>query len=323
MEVSGLTLHGDPRQRLGQIILNLVSNAIKFTARGHIHVRVDAEFATPDRALLHFAVEDTGIGMPPELQEKIFAAFSQADGSMARKYGGTGLGLAICLRLVEKMAGKIWIESTPQKGSSFHFTANLGVLPAEETQARPGVESSAESLAPQAGLCRVLVVEDNAVNRRLAQRILEKRGFQVTLAVDVKQALLAAETDTFDLILMDIQMPEMDGFEATAAIRKREQLAQKHTPIIALTAHAMKEDRERCLSAGMEAYVTKPIRPDELFRTIHELLTVPSTHSRRWASPALFAAIGDHDSSRARRFSRFTPRRMRRHNKPATYQIAK
>jgi CheY-like chemotaxis protein len=177
------------------------------------------------------------------------------------------------------MAGKIWIESTPQKGSTFHFTANLGVLPAEETQARPGVESSAESLAPQAGLCRVLVVEDNAVNRKLAQRILEKRGFQVTLAVDGKQALLAAETDTFDLILMDIQMPEMDGFEATAAIRKREQLAQKHTPIIALTAHAMKEDRERCLSAGMDAYVTKPIRPDELFRTIHELLTVPSTHS--------------------------------------------
>ena len=269
---------GDPG-RLRQILLNLIGNAIKFTERGHIHVSVDAEFATPDRALLHFAVEDTGIGVPPELQEKIFAAFSQADGSMARKYGGTGLGLAICLRLVEKMAGKIWIESAPQKGSTFHFTANLGVLPAEETQARPGVESSAESLAPQAGLCRVLVVEDNAVNRKLAQRILEKRGFQVTLAVDGHQALLAVEKATFDLILMDIQMPEMDGFEATAAIRKREQLAGKHTPIIALTAHAMKEDRERCLSAGMDAYVTKPIRPDELFRTIHELLAVPSTRS--------------------------------------------
>jgi PAS domain S-box-containing protein len=268
---------GDPG-RLRQILLNLIGNAIKFTERGHIHVHVDATHPAPARALLHFAVEDTGIGVPPELQKKIFAAFSQADGSMARKYGGTGLGLAICLRLADKMGGKIWIESAPGKGSIFHFTVDLGVLSAGEFEERPTVESPAESLATQTGPWRVLVVEDNAVNRKLAQRILEKRGFQVTLAVDGIQALLAVEKAAFDLILMDIQMPEMDGFEATAAIRKREQLAGKHTPIIALTAHAMKEDRERCLSAGMDAYVTKPIRPDELFRTIHELLAVPSPH---------------------------------------------
>ena len=269
---------GDPG-RLRQILLNLIGNAVKFTDRGHIRVHVDAVSRTPGRALLHFAVEDTGIGVPPELQEKIFGAFSQADDSMARKYGGTGLGLAICLRLVDRMGGQIWLESALQRGSTFHFTVDLALQIAGETAEHPPSAPPADSVTTQASPCHVLVVEDNAVNRMLAQRILEKRGFQVTLAVDGKQALLAVEKATFDLILMDIQMPEMDGFEATAAIRRREQLAGKHTPIIALTAHAMKEDRERCLSGGMDAYVTKPIRPDELFRTIHELQVVSSSRS--------------------------------------------
>jgi len=280
---------GDPG-RIRQILLNLIGNAIKFTERGHIHVLAEATSPTPDRALLHFAVKDTGIGIPPEAQEKIFAAFSQADGSMARKYGGTGLGLAICLRLANMMGGEITVESAPQQGSTFHFTADLALQNVSESPARPPLASSSAVLSagepspsdfssPQPNSWRVLLVEDNAVNRLLAQRLLEKRGFRVTLAADGKQAVLAAANSEFDLILMDIQMPEMDGFEATAEIRKRENPSGKHTPVIALTAHAMKEDRERCLSAGMDAYVTKPIRPDELFRAIQDLLATPASRS--------------------------------------------
>ncbi len=280
---------GDPG-RIRQILLNLIGNAIKFTERGHIHVHAKATFPTSDRALLHFAVTDTGIGISPEAQGKIFAAFSQADGSMARKYGGTGLGLAICLRLANMMGGEIAVESVPQQGSTFHFTADLALQKVADKSAPTSLASCTDSLSaspptsfefslPQSNLFRVLLVEDNAVNRTLAQRLLEKRGFRVTLAEDGKQAVLATAAAEFDLILMDIQMPEMDGFEATAEIRKRENLAGNHTPIIALTAHALKEDRERCLSAGMDAYVTKPIRPDELFRAIHGLLSTPASRS--------------------------------------------
>ena len=273
---------GDPG-RLRQVLLNLIGNAIKFTERGHICVFVDFSTPAPGRALLHFAVEDTGIGVSPEAQEKIFAAFSQADGSMARKYGGTGLGLAICLRLVEMMGGKIWLNSTPGKGSTFHFTLDLALQKAQHSEddsplprTAAGSSTSPRPLPSGVAAPRVLLVEDNAVNRTLAQRLLQKRGYQVTVAIDGKQALLAHASAGFDLILMDVQMPEMDGFEATAEIRKQEKLSGRHTPVIALTAHALKEDRDRCLSAGMDAYVTKPIRPEELFKTIQSLLA-PAT----------------------------------------------
>jgi len=267
-------LLGDPG-RLRQILLNLIGNAIKFTERGHIHVSISAAFPAAGRALLHFTVKDTGIGVPPEMQEKIFAAFSQADGSMARRFGGTGLGLAICLRLVRMMGGQIWVESTPRHGSIFHFTVDLG-LQAESTAApektAPAADAASDFSTSLTRPLRILLVEDNAVNRLLAQRLLQKRGFQVTIASNGKEAISATQAAEFDLILMDIQMPEMDGFEATAEIRKHESAIGKHTPIIALTAHAMKEDRERCLAAGMDSYVTKPIRRDELFRAIHVLL---------------------------------------------------
>jgi PAS domain S-box-containing protein len=275
-------LIGDPG-RLRQVLLNLVGNAIKFTERGQIIVAVAAAFPIKGRVLLHFGVKDTGIGIPAETQEKIFAAFSQADGSMARKYGGTGLGLAICVRLVEMMGGRIWVESTPQKGSIFHFTLDLALaeentIPAGERFVEKGTASQTSSppgTSPETfngNGRRVLLVEDNAVNRTLAQRLLQKRGFTVSIAVDGKQAIAATQNAEFDIILMDIQMPEMDGFEATAEIRNREKLTGRRTPIIALTAHALKEDRERCLSAGMDAYVTKPIRPAELFGVIQEVL---------------------------------------------------
>jgi CheY-like chemotaxis protein len=265
------------------VLLNLIGNAIKFTERGQILVAVAAAFPVKGRVLLHFGVKDTGIGISPKTQEKIFAAFAQADGSMARKYGGTGLGLAICLRLVQMMGGRIWVESAPQKGSVFHFTLDLAL--AEKAaitagdQLGPSRAASATSSPLSASLeafngngRRILLVEDNAVNRTLAQRLLEKRDFTVTIAIDGRQAIAATENAEFDLVLMDIQMPEMDGFEATTEIRKREKLTGRRTPIVALTAHALKEDRERCLSAGMDAYVTKPIRPAELFSVMQNVL---------------------------------------------------
>ena len=279
-------LIGDPG-RLRQVLLNLVGNAIKFTERGQILVAVAAAFPAKGRVLLHFGVKDTGIGIPAETQEKIFAAFAQADGSMARKYGGTGLGLAICVRLVDMMGGRIWVESAPQKGSVFHFTLDLALakeseIPRDEQMGQPGAAPQLSSTVPakpesfHGGGRRVLLVEDNAVNRTLAQRLLQKAGFDVSIAVDGKEAISAMQNAEFELVLMDIQMPEMDGFEATAEIRKREQLTGRRTPIIALTAHALKEDRERCISAGMDAYVTKPIRPAELFGVIQKVLE-PST----------------------------------------------
>jgi len=276
------SLIGDPG-RLRQVLLNLIGNAIKFTERGQILVAVAAAFPVKGRVLLHFGVKDTGIGIPPETQEKIFAAFSQADGSMARKYGGTGLGLAICLRLVEMMGGRIWVESAQEKGSVFHFTLDLAVAAGNAVPisglGEPGKYALQSGPQLSAGIeaftgwgFHVLLVEDNAVNRALAQRLLQKRDFTVSIATDGKQAIGATQNAEFDLILMDIQMPEMDGFEATAEIRKREKLTGRRTPIIALTAHALKEDRERCLSAGMDAYVTKPIRPAELFTAIQNIL---------------------------------------------------
>ena len=275
-------LVGDPG-RIRQVLLNLLGNAIKFTERGQILVAIAAAFPAKGRVLLHFGVKDTGIGIPQGVQEKIFAAFSQADGSMARKYGGTGLGLTICARLVEMMGGRIWVDSVPQQGSVFHFTLNLAI--AEEKAVRNGGNLESHETARQSPPAlsaslksfdgcghRVLVVEDNAVNRALAERLLQKRGFAVVIATDGRQAIAATQNTKFDLILMDIQMPEMDGFQATAEIRKREKIAGRRTPIIALTAHALKEDRERCLSAGMDAYVTKPIRPEELFSVIQSVL---------------------------------------------------
>ncbi len=402
-------LLGDPG-RLRQILVNLVGNAIKFTEQGEILVNVELESATPDSVCLHFSVRDTGVGVPAEKQAKIFEAFSQADGSMARKYGGTGLGLTICGRLVEIMGGRIWVESEPGQGSIFHFTARVAVqknpaapeavlepeqlrdLPvlvvddnftnrrvltgilnrwgmrptaveggraamaaleiaknagspfalilldgqmpeidgftlAQQIQSNPALVGSTIMMltsADQLGdatLCRklgitgylvkpvrqselldmickslqavclkeaarakpehlrhktngtrLLVAEDNKVNQRLALRILEKEGFQVSMVGDGREAIALLETEDFDLVLMDVQMPEMDGFDATAAIREKEKSSGRHIPIVAMTAHALKGDQERCLAAGMDAYVSKPIRTDELFSVIARAL---------------------------------------------------
>ena len=404
-------LAGDPR-RLRQIVVNLVGNAIKFTERGEVVVDVATEPADEKCSLLHFSVSDTGIGISPEKQKLIFEAFTQADGSMTRRYGGTGLGLTITARLVEMMGGRIWVESEPGRGSTFHFTARFGLC--QETIAQPvvadrtlleglrvlvvednrtnqeileemltGWRMSPESVAGasaaigvleraqsegkafplvildvqmpemdgfalaewikqnaalrdtmivmlsssgqpgdgarcrQLGMAgyltkpihqselleaivaamsrrgqtqqpslvtrhslregrrkgRVLLAEDNAVNRQLAARLLEKNGYNVIVATNGLETVAAAKQECADLILMDIQMPEMDGLEATVAIREREKTTGKHVPIIAMTAHAMKGDRERCMAAGMDGYLTKPIQTQELLDALETHLS--------------------------------------------------
>ena len=417
-------LIGDPG-RLRQIVVNLVGNAIKFTEQGEVLVIVRTESETDDESRLHFAVRDTGIGVPEEKQESVFEAFAQADSGTTRKYGGTGLGLAISSRLVQRMGGRIWVESPnprsvpggPQSGvggpgSAFQFTARFGKQKAASSSVKPmapeqlaampvlvvddnaanrrilvemltrwrmkptAVDGAASAFAAldhaaargqsfplvlldvqmpdvdgfavaehikqrseladttiimltsvgvrgHVGRCRqlgidayltkpvkpsdlfdailtvlgiraqghelqpvitrhslregrrrlrMLLAEDNVFNQRLATAMLGKRGHTVVVACNGKEVLPALEQDSFDLILMDVQMPEMDGFETTAAVREREKKTGEHIPIIAMTAHAMKGDRERCLDAGMDGYVSKPIRPERLFSEIGSLV---------------------------------------------------
>jgi signal transduction histidine kinase/DNA-binding response OmpR family regulator len=404
------TLVGDPG-RIRQIIINLVGNSIKFTERGEISVSVEKESEAPDSVRLHFAVRDTGVGIPASKQSKIFEAFSQADGSMARVYGGSGLGLTICTRLVGLMNGRIWVESELGKGSTFHLLISLGVqrgpalrpshlepakLPdlhalivddnftnrrvlhgiltrwgmkptavdggraalqaiegaknagypfplilldgqmpemdgftlAEHIHKDPELLNATIMMLTSAGhlgdaarcrelgisaylvkpvrqgelldaICQVLDVrarkqpdplvtrhtlreekhrihillaEDNAINQTLAVRLLEKRGYSVTVVSNGQAAVEAFQTGAFELVLMDIQMPGMDGFQATAAIREREKLTGGRIPIVAMTAHALVGDQERCLASGMDGYVSKPFRTSELFATLERML---------------------------------------------------
>jgi PAS domain S-box-containing protein len=246
-------LVGDPG-RLRQVLVNLLANALKFTERGRVSVEVTAAASAGADIALHFAVEDTGIGIPAEKQQLIFESFTQADGSTTRKYGGSGLGLAICVKMVELMDGHIWVESTPGEGSTFHFTAVFGATPRHECGDRPIVVGAAH-VRP----LRVLLAEDNPVNRLLAVKLLQKGGHTVVTANDGREALAELARATFDVVLMDVQMPEVNGFEATAVIRRGERTSGRHQFVAAMTAHAMAGDRERCLESGMDAYVSKPI----------------------------------------------------------------
>ena len=261
--------------RLRQVLINLISNAVKFTNRGEITVRVKLESQTGDGMRLHFAVSDTGIGILPEKQRLIFEAFSQADGSTTRKYGGTGLGLTISSRLIEMMQGEIGVESRVGEGSTFYFTVHFG-QPEKEGSAprRQRSRASEDQTSREIGRkLRILLAEDNIINQKLAVRLLENHGHQVVVAGTGWEALEAFEREPFDLILMDIQMPEVSGFEATVRIRERERSRGGHIPIIAMTAYAMKGDRERCLEVGMDGYVSKPVQSSELFKTIAELVS--------------------------------------------------
>jgi signal transduction histidine kinase/DNA-binding response OmpR family regulator/ligand-binding sensor domain-containing protein len=407
-------LLGDP-SRLRQILLNLLGNALKFTEKGEITLRVQKESGNGAVTLLHFSVQDTGIGIPTEKQARIFDAFTQADGSTTRRFGGTGLGLTICRQLVEMMGGQLWVESIPGQGSTFHFLARfvvstgagsqrpmemdtlqgmrvlvvddnltnreiLGSLlarwhmqptlvgggvdalqaltrasqlnqpfalvladscmpdmdgfqlaeeirknprlanttiimltlaglrgetarcrelglegyltkPVSQTELRDavlrvaGILNSAEKplpvpfhLLPEEGRSlHILLAEDNTVNQRLASRLLEKHGHHVVAVGNGRAALERLENERFDVILMDIQMPEMDGFEATAALRQKEEATGIHVPVIAMTAHAMQGDKEHCLAAGMDGYVSKPIVVKELLAVVQALLEGPKT----------------------------------------------
>jgi signal transduction histidine kinase/ActR/RegA family two-component response regulator len=249
--------------RIRQVLLNLIGNAVKFTDQGFVKVSVRMEPA-PDASLVaHFTVTDTGPGIPEDKRQIIFEPFRQADGSTTRHYGGSGLGLAISSGLVDIMGGRIWLESEVGRGSTFHFTAPFTLGQAVLTQ-------RAHAPAPtDCAPLNILVAEDNVVSQRLVMALLKERGHSVTLAANGCAVLDLVDKRDFDLILMDIQMPEVDGLQATAEIRYREgQKKGKHIPIIAMTAHAMAGDRERCLDSGMDGYIAKPIHPGELMGLI-------------------------------------------------------
>ena len=259
-----LRVMGDPI-RLRQVLLNLAGNAVKFTQSGHVAVEVTQAAAEPGAAVLEFAVRDTGMGIPLEKQKTIFEAFSQADGSMSRRFGGTGLGLTISSRLVAMMGGAIAVESRPGEGSCFRFTIRAAEAEGVAPQRTPAGPAGGLPAAPQCGAAlRILVAEDNPVNQRVVMKILEKYGHSVTVAGNGGEAITALAAGDFDVVLMDVQMPEMNGFEATEKIRRAESASGCHVPIIAMTAHAMKGDRERCLDSGMDGYLSKPVRTKEL-----------------------------------------------------------
>ena len=253
--------------RLRQILLNLMGNAVKFTDAGSVTTEVSAASIDGSRVDLQFAVRDSGLGIPAEKQGLIFEPFRQAEGYMTRRYGGTGLGLAIVTRLLDLLGGRIWVESKESVGSTFYFTVPF-LLSRKPLASRDGSGMLAEAPTPPLS---ILVAEDNDVSRLLVGRLLAGQGHTVTEARTGLEAVTLYERGTFDLILMDIQMPDMDGFEATAEIREREDATGDHIPIIALTAHAIKGDRERCLEAGMDDYLSKPIQPVELVAAIRSI----------------------------------------------------
>jgi len=246
--------------RLRQVLINLVGNAVKFTQEGRVTLRVRREADAGGTPRIRFEVQDTGPGIPDEIQPRLFQEFTQADASTTRRFGGTGLGLAISKRLTELMGGEIGLESRVGEGSTFWVTLPL---PAAKTE-RIGASEPLRAAPPAGPLgLYVLVAEDNAVNRRLALALLAKLGCRADAVANGRQAVAAALRADYDVILMDCQMPEMDGYEATRELRQR-QGDGRRTPIVALTANALRGDRERCLEAGMQDYVSKPVRIDAL-----------------------------------------------------------
>ena len=268
---------GDPT-RLQQVIANLVGNALKFTPRGYVRCAVREQSREQGRSVLHISVSDTGIGILPDQQGAIFEAFRQADGSTTRRFGGTGLGLTISAALVRLMGGQLRVESMPGAGSTFFFTipvsiAEAGVpLDGQQAGAPARLTPAPGNLAMRPGQARkrVLLVEDNPVNQRVASGLLTRRGHQVTIANNGAEALARLDSGLFDVVLMDLQMPVMDGIEATSAIRDRERGSDRRIRIVAMTAHAMESDRQRCLDAGMDDYISKPVNPGALFAVVEQ-----------------------------------------------------
>lgn len=279
-------LWGDA-ERLRQVLLNLAGNAVKFTQTGSIIINVKLNHISKDKVELEFCVQDTGIGVSEEQATHLFQPFNQADSSTSRKFGGTGLGLAICKRLVEMMDGKLWIESTVGKGSNFFFSAQFGIGREFELTNKPNA-ATLEARGQLKGR-KILLVEDNPFNQQVAKELLEKIGVKVTLANNGSQALDQLHDATFDIILMDIQMPIMDGFEATRLIRENPSLSTQC--IIAMTANAMMEDRQRCLSAGMNDFITKPVTPEMLYQTLAKWILADNRNEIKKPTPAVISNV--------------------------------
>ena len=264
--------------RLGQILINLVGNAIKFTDSGSVSLSLLTVTKSESDCRIKFVIRDTGIGISPEQKQHLFQPFSQADSSTTRKYGGTGLGLSISRQLAELMGAAIQLESEPGKGSEFSFELNLPITAAEEDAAQSSVNEvvmgESENKRPWEGT-HVLLVEDNQVNQLLAQTMLSKGKVQVEVANNGREAIRALQANSFDLVLMDVQMPVMDGYEATRSIRK--ELKLKDLPVIAMTANAMESDRECCLKAGMNDFLPKPIDKNKMYHTIGQWTGKPTT----------------------------------------------
>jgi CheY-like chemotaxis protein/HPt (histidine-containing phosphotransfer) domain-containing protein len=294
-------LIGDPH-RWRQIVVNLVGNALKFTASGRVSVQVEVESWNNDALCLHLAVTDTGVGIPPDKQRTIFLPFEQADTSATRKFGGAGLGLAIASQLSALMGGRIWVESEVGQGSTFHVTAWFGFTPLATSNSEDDACSSTDVTGvgprtrPSRSL-RVLVTEDNPINQVFVGDLLQREGHTVFLANTGPEALAVLAQHPVDVVLMDVQMPEMSGFELTACIREQEKLTGTRLPIIAVTAHAMKGDRQRCLEAGMDDYLAKPITAWELIAALERVLRSSAVTDRpKVAAPidetALLARVG-------------------------------
>ena len=288
-------LLGDP-MRLRQVVINLLCNAIKFTERGEVSIRVESERIGDGEVGCRFIIIDSGIGIAKDKQASIFEPFLQAETSTSRRYGGTGLGLTISARLVKMMEGRIWLESEPDKGSTFYFTARF-LRQASEPAASTAFSSPIHyTLAESAALALVslqarakrsiLLVDDNPLSRRMTQLVLEKEGYRVFPADSGEVAIKMLECDQHDLVLMDMQMPDMDGAQTTRAIRQREDTGGRHTPIIALSANPLPGASECCLQAGMDGYLVKPVQPARLRQVIDSLNVVATTPARPGGSDA-------------------------------------
>ncbi|MDH3394001.1 MAG: ATP-binding protein, partial [Desulfobulbaceae bacterium] len=282
--------------RLRQILINLFGNALKFIESGTVTLNIFKIADENGTASLQFTVTDTGPGIPKDIQERIFDTFTQADSSVSRMHGGTGLGLAICKKITALLGGDIWVESEPGHGASFHFTVSftVGELVADDV----GASESPSALPAQQGQSlNLLLVEDNFINQELARVVLEQEGHQVTTAENGHQALEILTNESFDVVIMDVQMPKMDGITATTLIRQCEnetdtffkdkdellrnlnrKICGGHMVIVAMTAHAMAGDREKCLNAGMDEYITKPFVPEDFLAALQRLAVV-SNHS--------------------------------------------
>ncbi|MBN2375773.1 MAG: response regulator [Sedimentisphaerales bacterium] len=261
-------LIGDP-VRIQQVISNFLGNAIKFTHQGNIQVKVEGEQCDSDPVHLRFSVSDTGIGIPEDKQSRIFEKFTQADASTTRQYGGTGLGLAISSQLVKLMGGEIGVKSRKQKGSTFWFSL---LLPRASEDDRVGGNATDSELRAKtlSFKARILLAEDNLVNQKVAQKMLSKMGCSVDIANNGRKAVEMVDREEYDLVFMDCQMPELDGFGATSEIRRREKETGGHVKIVAMTAHAMSGDKNRCLEAGMDNYISKPARKEKIVEILEK-----------------------------------------------------